>query len=154
MTPRPTVLTHDTHDDRRQAFTAVLRGFTPAARLDFLDWCCNFARLTVPQAHMLRAAKADRVKMLPLTTAAERRDEVADLRHSNEIYMDITVLAHNWGVEWLPMVLELEHRAMGREPTPPAVAARAWLSRTRGPSAAASIRTPGTCGSARPVRFG
>lgn len=151
---RPTVLTHDSLDNRRQCFTAVLRGLTPSHRLDFLDWCIAFARATVPNPQMLAKAKADRVKMRPLTEAAERRDEVADLRHANEIYADVAVLAHHWGAEWLPMVLELEHRASGREPTPPMVAARAWLSLPSSTSSAAPIRTLGTPGSAHLIPIG
>ena len=151
---KPTVLTLDSLDNRRQAFTAVLRGLTPTQRLDYLDFCCDFARLTNPLQPMLARVKCDRQKRRPLTEAAERKDEAADLQHANEIYVDVATLAHHWNVEWLPMVLELEHRACGREPTPASVAAFAWLSRLGDPSGAGSIRTPGRYGSAHPVLTG
>lgn len=140
-----TVLTLDSLDNRRQVFTALIRGLTPARRLDYLDWACEFARLTVASP-LLREAKADRRKMLPLTRAATMGDDVANLRHANECYTDIATLAHHFGVEWLPLIEELESLAMGREPTPVLVAAQTW--RRRGLSSAA-IRTPGTADSAR-----
>lgn len=137
---KPTVLTLDSLDVRRQVFTAVLRGLTPARRLDFLDWCCAFARITTASP-LLREAKADRRKMLPLTKAATLGDDVANLRHANECYMDIGTLAHHFGVEWQPVIEELERWALGRETTPVAIAAHAWQSRAR--HSVLPIRTSG-----------
>jgi len=143
---KPTVLTHDSLDNRRQAFTAILRGLSPARRLDFLDWCIAFARATT-RNKMLINAKADRAKMQPIIEAASRRDDTADLLLANEIYCDINTLAHQFGAEWLPMVLELEVWASDREATPVPVAASAWLSRRLGMQPAVAIHSPGRCDS-------
>jgi len=146
---KPTVLTLDTLCDRSQVFRALIRGLTPSARLDFLDWAISFARATVANP-LLREAKADRRKMLAMTKAAEAHDDAANLLHANETYVDITTLAHHFGVEWLPLIEELEGWAMGREPTPVLVAVASWRRRVQ-PSG--SIHIPGTGDSARTDRL-
>lgn len=118
---RATVLTLDTLDDRREVWTALIRGLTPVQRCDFLDWCCELLRATSPPSvqHIARHAKANRVQMRNMIRLATQGDAVADAVLTNEIYADIAGLCHQWGLDYLTVARELESWAKGREPTPP-----------------------------------
>ena len=146
---RPTVLLLDTKDDRAQVRDA-LRHLAPSERVDFVDWALDFARDVLaghPNLTLLARAVADRPRMAPVALAAELGDRAADARLTREVYADLLQLAHAWGVEFLPLLVELEAWAKRRTVTPPAVAAAAWraapssrpaspgtLSRSRGSS--------------------
>lgn len=154
---KPTVLLHDTRDDRRQAHTALLRGLSPSRCVAFLDWTLSFARAVLPpngKAKLLANAVADRTKMADKIREAERGCPTARLLLANEIYGNIAVLSHHFDLEWLPVVEELEKWAKGRPATPVAAAASAWhrrLSLSAAALPAASPRSPGTAGSGRPA---
>lgn len=147
---RPTVLTLDTRDDRAQVRDA-LRHLRPAERVDFLDWSLDLARDLLaghPNLFALAAARADRPRMAPAVLAAELGDREADARLTREVFADLCQLAHQWGVEFLPLLLELENWAKRRTVTPPAAAAAAWRARLSSPSAprGTSARRPGSTG--------
>ena len=135
MTHKPTVLLHDTPDDRREIHTALLRGLPPRRAVAFLDWSIAFARLTSSSGQLLARAKADVPAMATKLRAAERGDDAARLLIANEIYFDITRLCHHFDVELLPIIEELERWAKGEGKgnvssiTPPEVAARNWKDR-------------------------
>lgn len=133
---RPTVLLLDTKDDRLQVRDA-LRHLLPTERVDFLDWSLDFAREVLvghPNLCVLARAVADRPKMAPMVVAAELGDRDADARLTREVYGDLCVLAHQWGVEFLPLLLELENWAKRRTVTPAVVAAAAWRAGLSSPS--------------------
>lgn len=152
---RPSVLVMDTADDRKEAYTALLRHLPPARRADFLDWVCAFAKLTHPRGHLppLSQLGPDYPAMAPKVLAASRGDAVADALLANEVYADVAGICHQWGTDFRSVCEELEQWARGREATPPRVAAARLLGRrgSAGPAAApAPCRTAGTSGSARP----
>ena len=118
---KPAVILMDNRDDRREVWTALIRGLDPIRRVDFLDWCCNLLRATTtgPSFVMIQNARADREKMYLLVRAAWRGDAAADMILTNQIYADITGLGHQWGLCLATVAVELESWAKGREPTPP-----------------------------------
>ena len=140
---RPTVLALDTLDDRAQV-RAALSHLLPTERVDFLDWCLDFARAVVapPVRTLFASAVADRPRMARQVRAATFGDRDADARLTNEIYLDLCTLSHNWGVEFLPLLLEMEVWAKRRTVTPPAVAASSWARQSARPTPSVSPGTP------------
>lgn len=151
---RPAVLTLDDRGTRREVFETLLRHLTPAVRVDFLDWCCAVAKLVHPAGHLapLAFARADRPKMAEMVLAAVKGDETADRMLANEVYADVAGwLCHQWGLDYLTCCVELESWAKGREPTPPAEAARRLLTgAVSGRAGPGGPRTIGSTGSGRP----
>jgi len=143
---RPTVLVLDTKDDRAQVRDG-LRHLQPSERVDFLDWALDMARELAPPPvrELFAQAVADRGRMAPLVAAAERGDAVADVTLTGEIFLDLGTISHSWGIEFEPLILELEQWAKLKEVTPPDVAAVAWRAHLAGalPVGVGSVHTPG-----------
>lgn len=113
---RPTILTMDDRDTRREVWSTLLRGLDPIRRVDFLDWCCQLL-ITTTLTPLPHPPRADRKRMRALVKAAWRGDAAANLRLTNEIYADVTYLCHQWNLDYLRVAVELESWAKGREPT-------------------------------------
>lgn len=156
---KPTILTQDNLDTRREVLTTLLRHLAPPARVDFLDWVCAFAKLTHPHGHKppLSQLGPDYPAMAAKVHAALRGDAVADLFLANEVYSDLAGICHQWGTDFGAVLVELESWAKGREPTPPAAAARRLAAPP--PASASSpglslFRSPGTTPPGRPPATG
>ncbi len=137
----------DNRDDRREVWTALIRGLNPIRRVDFLDWCCELLRATGTSALKVMAAnaRADRDKMRNIVKRAWLGDAVADMILTNEIYADVVGLCHQWGLDYGIIANELESWAKGREPTPPEL----FVSPSVSPSASDPVhsRNPDTISS-------
>lgn len=125
-----TVTTYDNLDTRKELILSLLPALSPVRRVEFLQWAIDLGKIIALQnVKTLTHAKPDHAKMWPMILAATNRDEAADYALTKEIYGDLCALWHNWQVELLPVLEELERWAKGREVTPPPTAARDWIQR-------------------------
>lgn len=97
---KPTVLVIDTLDDRRELWR-LLHRLPPSRRIDFLAWCCS--QVSGPNGN----GPTPGAGLLATATAA-RRDDGADRRLTNEIYMDVMVLGHQWSLDMQTTVRRAE----------------------------------------------
>lgn len=145
---KPTVLMLDTLDDRREVVTSQLAHLKPDERLAYLEWVCEFAWLTRPAIRLaMSSLKPDYNTMRPIALKARSGCAVASNLLTNHVWTDLYMLCHEFRVDYLACVIELENRAKGREPTPAQYAAMGFLEfeslqRLRDPRPAAALAPP------------
>lgn len=98
----PTLLACDTLSDRRDIWFA-LHKLPPALRVCFLKRACEM----VPRA-INGQLPAPMIHSMKTTLDEAYRSDDADIRLSNEIYMDIIGLAANWNLDLVKTAAELE----------------------------------------------
>ena len=102
MTAKPSILTLDTLDDRRELHS-LLHRLSPRRRVSFLAWCCR----QVSGPNGTRPVASSRVGP---TLEAAYRCSVADERLTNEMYGDVLALAAQWDLDLAAAARELEAR--------------------------------------------
>lgn len=107
---KPSYLTLDTKDDRREIWS-LLHRLPPAARLAYLEKCCaairglnRYGNGPVPAPGM--RAMADEA----------RRCGRADERLTNSVYLDLLQVAANMGLDLVRVALDLEALARRGQP--------------------------------------
>lgn len=132
--PRPAVLLHDTLDDRREVVTSLLSSLPPDGRMAYLEWVCEFAWESRPEIRRAVSSLApDYAGMGSLLRECRKGCITSLYRLSNQVWTDVFHLCHQYGVDYLACVVELENRAKGREPTPAKYAASAVAMRNKVP---------------------
>lgn len=116
----------DTLDDRREVVTSLLANLTADQRLAYLEWVCQFAWESRPEIRrVVSSLTPDYGEMASLLQESRKGCITSLYRLSNQVWTDLFHLCHQYGVDYLACVVELENRAKGREPTPAKYAAEA-----------------------------
>lgn len=116
----------DTLDDRREVVTSLLNSLSVDDRISYLEWVCEFAWLSRPEIRRaVSSLRPDYAAMGSLLRECRKGCITSLYRLSNQVWTDLFHLCHQFGVDYLACVVELENRAKGREPTPAAYAAEA-----------------------------
>ena len=102
--PKPAWLILDTKDDRKEIHH-LLAALPPAARMEFLAWCCRQVVLPQTRTHPVPSAR-----MAPRFAEARHSDS-ADERLTMEIYFDFWRLCNTYGLDPTAAAAELERRA-------------------------------------------
>ena len=101
---KPTILTLDTLDDRREVWH-LLHRLHPRRRVEYLSWCCKQVRGInggtgpVPHGHG------------EMVRAAIRGDDAQDQRLTTTIYMELGMLASQQRIEMKDAAIMLEQFA-------------------------------------------
>lgn len=88
---KPSCLVHDNLDDRRELWH-LLHRLPPAWRVSFLEWCCK-------QVAGRYGPVRPRAKVFGPLLDHSRRDDRADLVTTNEVYLDVYRLGHQYGLD-------------------------------------------------------
>ena len=95
---KPSILTFDTLDDRRELHT-LLGNLCPENRVLFLARCCLRTPGTTIRPNM---------RTMGVRLAAASTDPQADMELTNEVYADLLILSSQWGLPLFPTACDLE----------------------------------------------
>ena len=101
--PRAACLAYDTKDDRRELHQLLCR-LPPAARLNFLAWCCR--RACLPNSQVRPKVG----KGMPAKVPLANKDDSADEKLSLEVFLDVWNLALQYELNLTEATAELVRR--------------------------------------------